>query len=76
MSTEETSGRIFAISDLHVDYPKNRQFIQSWGKLRYKNDTLIVAGDVTDNLELLKITLEGFVKQFKYVFFVPGNFVI
>ena len=67
------STKVFAISDLHVDYPENLRFILSWSKEKYGNHALIVAGDVTDNIALLKSTLETLVNTFKHVFFVPGK---
>ncbi|ESO93144.1 hypothetical protein LOTGIDRAFT_162173 [Lottia gigantea] len=65
--------RVFAISDLHVDYLDNREFIKTWTHLHYHNDVLIVAGDVTDSISLLKETFQQLKKMFYKVFYVTGN---
>ncbi|XP_070541582.1 uncharacterized protein [Ptychodera flava] len=64
--------RVFAISDLHVDHPENLKWVENWSE-SYENDILIVAGDVTDSLPLLKSTLLMLKKKFDTVFYVPGN---
>ncbi|XP_002737627.1 uncharacterized protein LOC100378179 [Saccoglossus kowalevskii] len=66
-------SRVFAISDIHVDHPANLDWINGWSDQRYRDDVLIVAGDVTDYLPLLESTLSSFKKKFKSVFYVPGN---
>ncbi|KAJ7392455.1 hypothetical protein OS493_012119 [Desmophyllum pertusum] len=66
-------SRIFAISDIHVDIPENRRLVESWSATDYQNDVLIVAGDVTDNLSLLKTVLKSFTEKFLKVCYVPGN---
>ena len=66
-------SRIFAISDIHVDYNQNLEIVKNWSDCDYKNDVLIVAGDVTDSLELLKSTLMILRDKFSKVCFVPGK---
>ncbi|XP_038046124.1 uncharacterized protein LOC119720510 isoform X2 [Patiria miniata] len=66
-------ARIFAISDIHVDHLVNKEWIQGLDCARYTNDVLLLAGDVTDSLDLLKSTLESLKAKFKEVFYVPGN---
>lgn len=39
----------------------------------YGRDCLIVAGDVSDSLDTLEMTLTLFQGSFKHVFFTPGN---
>ncbi len=65
--------RVFAISDLHVDYQKNRQWFDELSSSDYKNDVLIIAGDITCNILLLVKTLSDLSNKFFKVFFVPGN---
>ena len=65
--------RIFAISDLHVDYKQNLDWVGNLSDSDYKNDTVIIAGDITDNAILFSQTLETMVNKFEHVFFVPGN---
>jgi predicted phosphodiesterase len=66
-------SRVFAISDLHVDYPTNMQAMLSLSNHDYINDTLIVAGDVTDSLSKLEQLFESLLKKFYNVCFVVGN---
>lgn len=67
------SRNVYAISDLHVDYKENLNIITSLCREDYANDVLLVAGDVSDNLELLEVTLNHLQSVFHQVFFVPGN---
>ena len=39
----------------------------------FKQDTLLLAGDISDSLETLTKTLELCVAAFGHVFFTPGN---
>ena len=66
-------SRIFAISDIHVDIPENLRLVESWSSNDYLNDVLIVAGDVTDNLSLLKTVLTTLAQKFLKVCYVPGT---
>lgn len=66
-------SRIFAISDLHVDYSQNLEIVKNWSDDEYKNDVLILAGDVTDSPELLKTTLMILREKFSKICFVPGK---
>lgn len=66
-------SRIFAISDIHVDIPENLRLVNSWSDADFKNDVLILAGDVTDNLSLLKTVLTSLTQKFSKVCYVPGN---
>jgi predicted phosphodiesterase len=66
-------SRVFAISDLHVDYPINMDTMLSLSNTDYINDVLIVAGDVTDSLSKLESLLENLLKKFYRVCFVFGN---
>ncbi len=65
--------RIFAISDVHVDYPENMTRMQTLSGALYSRDTLLLAGDVSDDLARLARVLEGVREKFAHVFFVPGN---
>lgn len=65
-------SRIFAISDIHVDIPENLRLVNSWSDVDFKNDVLILAGDVTDNLSLLKTVLTSLTQKFSKVCHVPG----
>src|SRR5262245_11818692 len=65
--------RIFAISDLHTDFRENWAFIHRNLREAYQRDTLIVAGDIADNLEIIGSTLELLRAKFARVCYVPGN---
>lgn len=39
----------------------------------YQEDTLILAGDISDDQAILRSTFELMVRKFQHVFFVPGN---
>ena len=67
------TGRVFAVSDIHVDYKVNRELVAKWSQTDYTSDCLILAGDVTDNLTLLEETLTKLRQTFAKVFFVPGS---
>ncbi|KAA3610006.1 MAG: hypothetical protein D8M58_07805 [Calditrichaeota bacterium] len=65
--------RVFAISDLHVDYDQNMNWVKGLSNSDYKDDVLIVAGDVSDNVLKFAEALEYLVRKFAHVSFVPGN---
>jgi predicted phosphodiesterase len=65
--------RVFALSDIHVDYDVNARWIQGLSKSDYREDVLILAGDVTHKLSLLAWCLSALAARFKRVLFVPGN---
>jgi predicted phosphodiesterase len=65
--------RIFAVSDIHVDYDANAKWVGALSTSDYRNDVLILAGDVTDQRTLLEWALGALTRRFKKVLFVPGN---
>jgi predicted phosphodiesterase len=65
--------RVFALSDLHVDYEANLRWVETLSSAEYRDDLLIVAGDLTDRLPLLAHCLDALVRRFRKVLFVPGN---
>lgn len=65
--------RILAISDLHTDFRENWQLVEQISSSLYHNDILIVAGDIADNLEIIKRTLSLLRSKFKMLFYMPGN---
>jgi predicted phosphodiesterase len=65
--------RIFALSDIHVDYGVNAEWVAKLSVADYQNDVLILAGDVSDKRRLLDWCVGTLVKRFKKVLFVPGN---
>jgi len=65
--------RIFAISDLHVDYEENMQWLLNLPIADYRYDILILAGDVTDRIEDMERVFRELTRRFMHVLFVPGN---
>jgi predicted phosphodiesterase len=65
--------RVFALSDIHVDYDVNAKWVRDLSQLDYRDDVLILAGDVTHKLPELAWCLRELVMRFKQVLFVPGN---
>lgn len=65
--------RVFAWSDLHADYARNRALIAAAAERGHEEDALLVAGDVSDSLDRLARTLEQLRARFAELFFVPGN---
>src|SRR5262245_14021548 len=65
--------RIFAISDLHTDFTENWKALQQISSYDYRDDVVIVAGDIGDELGLIERTLRLLERTFRQVFYVPGN---
>ncbi len=66
------SGKLMAISDLHVAYPENRQVVE---KLRpeSESDWLLVAGDVGEFAADIEWALTLLKERFATVVWTPGN---
>lgn len=65
--------RVFALSDIHIDYSGNQDWVADLSQSDYQNDVLILAGDVSDHSDKLAWCLKTMVARFKQVLFVPGN---
>ena len=65
--------RVFALSDIHVDYDENLRWIENLPRNEYANDVLIIAGDISHDRELFVRALGELRSRFCRVFFVPGN---
>lgn len=65
--------RLFAVSDLHVDYPDNAQWVRSLSRWDHRDDALILAGDISHRPALLAECLGTLAERFARVLFVPGN---
>lgn len=65
--------RIFAISDIHIDYPENNAWLDRISLVDFQNDILILAGDVSEDESLLASCFRRLKRRFANVFFVPGN---
>ena len=65
---------LFAISDLHVEHPDNREVIESLAP-EQSDDWLIVAGDVADSLARVDWALGLLASRFERVIWVPVTVV-
>ena len=65
--------KVFAVSDIHVDYAENLAWVLSLDHREYGSDILILAGDVSDKMQLLEQVFVSLAASFKAVLFVPGN---
>lgn len=63
--------RLLALSDLHVNRPRNLRALDSLGE--YPEDELIVAGDVGDGPDDLARAWSRLVPRFRRLYWVPGN---
>lgn len=65
--------RIFALSDIHIDYAINKRWVANLSSSDYKDDVLILSGDVSDSLYLLEWCFRYLSQRFAKVLYVPGN---
>ncbi|HZI20301.1 MAG TPA: metallophosphoesterase [Pyrinomonadaceae bacterium] len=65
--------RIFASSDLHTDFPENWRLVRELSAQAFLDDTLIVAGDIADDLGIIEGTLKMLSARFRHVCYLPGN---
>ena len=73
-SLTTSSCRVWALSDIHTDRPANMDWITNLGvDESYASDTLILAGDVSDDPKIMRATLSSLASTFKEIFFCPGN---
>jgi 3',5'-cyclic AMP phosphodiesterase CpdA len=69
---EPASGRLLAVSDLHVGYPENRRIVEGL-RPESEADWLIVAGDVGEFMSDVTWALATLRERFANVIWVPGN---
>jgi 3',5'-cyclic AMP phosphodiesterase CpdA len=67
-----STGRLLAISDLHIGYPENRLYADSLAPAD-PDDWLIVAGDVGEVFADVGFVLASLANRFARVIWVPGN---
>jgi 3',5'-cyclic AMP phosphodiesterase CpdA len=63
--------KLYAISDLHIRAPENREALAQLSP--HPEDWLIVAGDVGERPEDLEFTFETLGPRFRQLIWVPGN---
>ncbi len=66
------TGRLLAISDLHIGYPENRAVADSLAP-EHPGDWLIVAGDVGEVFADVGFVLASLANRFAKVIWAPGN---
>ena len=65
--------RLFALSDLHVDYDANSRWVEALSLVDYSDDILVLAGDISASIERFERCIAQLVRRFKKLMFVPGN---
>ena len=65
-------GRLLAVSDLHVTFPENREFVANL-RPGTSRDWLLVAGDVAEKAADIEWALRTLSARFAAVVWVPGN---
>lgn len=65
--------RVFALSDVHIDYQENRLWLEGLSNHDYQQDILILAGDLSDRIELIDNCFKSLSAKFYRVLFVAGN---
>ena len=71
---QSTKMKVYVISDVHSDYPENLEWVKKHCAATSRpHDILIVAGDVSDDLSILRETLEPLTTSYGQVFYTPGN---
>jgi 3',5'-cyclic AMP phosphodiesterase CpdA len=68
-----STPQLFAISDLHVGHPGNRDFIQRHLVTDNRDDWLLVPGDVSEDSRDIAWCLELLSQRFRRVIWTPGN---
>jgi hypothetical protein len=65
--------RVFALSDVHVDYRANMDWVEALSEVDYRDDVLLLGGDISHRLDRFEAALRELARRFGLVFFVPGN---
>ncbi|MCH2022183.1 MAG: metallophosphoesterase [Saprospiraceae bacterium] len=65
--------KVWATSDMHIDYEENLKWFLQLSDMDYQNDILIIAGDISDKISAIEKVFKKLVSKFHLVLFVPGN---
>ncbi|MGW6569555.1 metallophosphoesterase family protein [Streptomyces sp. NPDC054975] len=68
-----STGRLLAVSDLHIAYPENRALLEERIVPTSPDDWLLVAGDVGESAADIEWALGLLRDRFAQVIWVPGN---
>jgi 3',5'-cyclic AMP phosphodiesterase CpdA len=63
--------KLYAISDIHISHEINRKALEALPE--YKDDWLIVAGDIGETVEQTRYALDLLNERFAQLLWVPGN---
>ena len=63
--------RLWAISDLHLSHPRNREAFETFPS--FPDDWLILAGDIVDGHRRFDWCLDSLKRKFRRIVWVPGN---
>jgi 3',5'-cyclic AMP phosphodiesterase CpdA len=63
--------KLYAISDLHIGHPTNRQALEQMPA--YPDDWLLLAGDVGETTAHLQFALDILTRRFARIVWTPGN---
>lgn len=69
----EPHRTLWAVSDLHINSPGNREAVATHVQPTHPRDWLIVAGDVAEDPDTILGVLHGLTERFDTVIWVPGN---
>ncbi len=64
-------SRLLAISDIHINHVANQEAVASLGN--YRDDWLILAGDIGNGPDDLRTCLESLSPRFAQIVWAPGN---
>jgi 3',5'-cyclic AMP phosphodiesterase CpdA len=64
--------KLYALSDLHLGHRQNRQALEAL-PFAYRNDWLLLGGDVGETEEHLGLALSAMTRRFAKVLWTPGN---
>jgi Icc-related predicted phosphoesterase len=65
--------RVFTTSDIHIDFEENYKWFNSISDYDYKDDILILAGDIIDKISKINSAFKILKSKFSRVSYVPGN---
>ncbi len=65
--------RYYSVSDLHIDYRENAEWVRQLPLREYRDDALLLGGDISHDLPGLEDCLSRLRERFGHLFFVAGN---
>ncbi len=64
--------RLFLGSDFHVDYRQNLDWLRALSRADFTDDVLIIAGDLSDELDLVKACFDELAPRYARLLFLPA----